>query len=469
MRHDAIVVGAGSAGCVAARTLAERNFGVLLIDGKASANIGNKLCGNALGSHHLHVAGLKLPDEVVSNPRIEGFYIYSPDGHRMDVPGGEFGGVMLHRFRFGQYLLSLANEAGAKLRERTPVAGPLLEDGRVKGVTVGSGEKIHADIVIDASGLKSPLRMNLNAESAVEREAQGSDVVVAYRENRRLKKKFHKPEYCEIYLDQAKYPWGYAWIFPQDEYVVNVGVGVGKITRDGAPLYPHPKQRLYETILKSEAFEDSELIGSGTMGPGIGGMDIPVRKSLDSLVHDGLLFAGEAGFIINPPTAGGNGPALVSGRIAGETVASALEDEDTSRDSLWRYNVKYFSEIGYGAKYHALDAFRILLQSLSNYDLNFAVNNAIITGEDLVQTTAGGNLKIGPIDKAMRALRGLKNPTLLNKVRYISSIMKEIKADCRNYPTPEEFSTWRQRMRDRFVEIRKKCPPQAPVTAPTGA
>lgn len=459
MRYDAVVVGAGSAGCMAATTLVSKGFKVLSVDSKKTSEIGNKVCGNALGSHHLKIAQLKLPSDVVSNSHIEGFYIYAPNGARMDVPGGEFGGVMLHRRRFGQFLLHEALSHGVTLKDNTPVSAPLIDSGRITGVITGNGEKIHADVIVDATGFKSPLRMKLPLEWNVEKHVEDEDVVVSYRENRRLRKRFHKPEYCEIHLDQEKYPLGYAWIFPQDEYTVNVGLGVAKIKRNGKPAYPHPRQQLYETILKQDLFEGSELIPSGDMGPSVGGMDIPVRRSLHSLVVDGLMFTGEAGFIINPPTAGGNGPALVSGKIAGECAAEALEKEDTSRRGLWKYNERYFTEVEYGAKYFALDAFRILLQSLSNRDLNFAIGDEIIKGKDLVRVTSEGHLSMGYIDKTVRALKGLRNISLMDRVRFTSKQMKAIRQIGKKYPSVEDFSDWDGIVTQHFKDAKTRCAP----------
>jgi digeranylgeranylglycerophospholipid reductase len=51
--YEVIIAGAGTGGATTAYTLAKRGHSVLLIDRKERNNIGNKTCGDALGSHHI--------------------------------------------------------------------------------------------------------------------------------------------------------------------------------------------------------------------------------------------------------------------------------------------------------------------------------------------------------------------------------------------------------------------------------
>ncbi|HID91126.1 TPA: FAD-dependent oxidoreductase, partial [Candidatus Bathyarchaeota archaeon] len=44
---DLLVAGAGTAGCLAARTAARRGLEVLLVDRKPAADVGRKVCGDA--------------------------------------------------------------------------------------------------------------------------------------------------------------------------------------------------------------------------------------------------------------------------------------------------------------------------------------------------------------------------------------------------------------------------------------
>ena len=83
MKYDVIVVGAGTAGCLAAKTVAEAGLKVCLVERKRREEIGEKVCGDALGEHHLKTLGLEKPQGGELEKRIEGIKIFSPDtGHR---------------------------------------------------------------------------------------------------------------------------------------------------------------------------------------------------------------------------------------------------------------------------------------------------------------------------------------------------------------------------------------------------
>ena len=77
--YDAIVVGAGTAGCMAAKILASEGYDVCLIDRKDRRQIGDKVCGDAIGKHHFDNLGLPYPSGDEKEGDITGVKIYSPD------------------------------------------------------------------------------------------------------------------------------------------------------------------------------------------------------------------------------------------------------------------------------------------------------------------------------------------------------------------------------------------------------
>ena len=77
--YDVIVVGAGTAGCLTAKTAAEAGLEVGLLDRKPREKIGEKICGDAIGKHHFDTLGLNYPSGDELQSRIEGIKIYSPD------------------------------------------------------------------------------------------------------------------------------------------------------------------------------------------------------------------------------------------------------------------------------------------------------------------------------------------------------------------------------------------------------
>jgi len=103
---DVIVVGAGTAGCLAAKTTAEAGLKVCIIERKRKEEIGEKICGDALGEHHLKTVGLEKPQGGELEKRIEGIKIHSPDLETVfAIKYEDYVGYMLNRHLFGQWLL----------------------------------------------------------------------------------------------------------------------------------------------------------------------------------------------------------------------------------------------------------------------------------------------------------------------------------------------------------------------------
>src|SRR4030065_1720310 len=113
-KFDVLVVGAGTAGCLAAKTAAEEGLKVCIVESKKRAEIGVKVCGDALGEHHLKTLGLEKPQGGELEKRIEGIRIFSPDQNPIfTIAHEDFVGHMLNRRLFGQWLLDKAVDSGA--------------------------------------------------------------------------------------------------------------------------------------------------------------------------------------------------------------------------------------------------------------------------------------------------------------------------------------------------------------------
>ena len=259
-----IVVGAGTAGCMAARVLASRGFNVCLIDRKDKNSIGDKVCGDAVGKHHFDNLGLSYPAGEENEGEIVGIKVYSPDRETVfHVSGSGMTGFMINRHLFGQRLLKYAVDAGAVLREMIHVSGPIIKDGYVRGVSAtdlktGVRLKLLGDVTVDASGVAAVVRRKLPSEIGIDVEVSGEDEVICYREIRQLSREMDEPDFCEIYLDITAAPGGYYWIFPKRNRQVNVGLGVTL-----TPNHPNPKSQLYKYVLSRPLFDSSSIIHGG--------------------------------------------------------------------------------------------------------------------------------------------------------------------------------------------------------------
>ena len=155
-RFDALVIGSGPAGSVAALVLARGGARVALVD-KASFPR-DKACGDMVGPRGVQLlADLGLP--VPAGPRVGDMLVVGPTGRRVQMPSAAGltypgYGTAVTRTAFDAMLHDAATEAGVTaLCGRA--AAPLEASGRVDGYRLESGEDVRADFVIGADGATS--------------------------------------------------------------------------------------------------------------------------------------------------------------------------------------------------------------------------------------------------------------------------------------------------------------------------
>lgn len=449
MKYDVVVVGAGTAGCLAAKTTAEAGLKVCLIENKRREEVGEKVCGDALGEHHFRNVDLEKPQGGELEKKIEGIKIYSPNCETtFTIAHEDFVGYMLNRRLFGQWVLNKALDAGASFFDLTQCSGPVVEKGFVTGVLArnlktGRDFRVDGKVVADASGFVGVVRKKLPRKMGIESEVANEDVEGCYREIRQLKQEDEESKYCEIYLNQKVTPGGYTWIFPKGGARVNAGLGIcmrGK--------FPSPRGQFYKHILVKPLFEGSLLLSGGAWYD-------PTRRPFDNMVGNGVVVAGDAACLVNPIHGGGIGPSMLSGFLCGKTIVEALEDDDVSMKRLWPYNRRYMEM--YGGKQAGLDVFRLLLIGSSDEDLDYGMNYKLLTEEDVLKAGLGDDFHLNISETAKRVFRGIRRVGFLNKLRLTVRMMKQVKAHYRDYPeTLEGFEKWRTGTERIFKEAKQK-------------
>jgi digeranylgeranylglycerophospholipid reductase len=449
LKYDVLIVGAGTAGCLAAKTAAEAGLKVGLVERKRTEDIGEKVCGDALGEHHLKTLGLEKPQGGEFDKRIEGIKIYSPDLNTVfTVEHEDFVGYLLNRRLFGQWLLRKAVDKGATLFDMTQFSKPLIEKGFVAGIVTknmktGERKDFRTNVVIDASGFVGAVRKNLPKEIGIEDEVANEDVEACYREIRQLKQETKNTSYCEIYLSQKATPGGYSWIFPKGGARVNAGLGI--CMRGN---FPNPKTQFYKHVLTNPLFDGSLLLTGGTWYD-------PTRRPLDNMVGNGVIITGDAACLVNPIHGGGIGPSMISGFQASKIAVEALEKGNANRQSLWPFNKRY-NDL-YGTKQAKLDIFRMLLIASRDEDLNYGMHYNLLTEQDVLKAGMGDEFHLNITETSRRVFRGLKRVGFLNRLRLTVKYMNRVKDHYAEYPdAPEDFEKWRLQTASLFKEAASK-------------
>lgn len=294
--YDAIVVGAGPAGGMAARRLAAAGFSTLVLEKKKV--VGEPVqCAEGVSEFGLVSNGLPPRGDWIAQ-RIEGARCVVPSGKSFFIT--HLPGYAIDRAAFDRWVVQGAVDDGAELRTSTKVSGIEHIDGgwRIRA----NGLPFDARSVIAADGPTSLLAKCLGL-------VRRQELILAY-EYRFAKDSIEMPDPDRflLYIGE-RYDGGYAWIFPKGD-AVNVGAG-GHIDAHAATV----------AFCRDHGMDPDrrERVIAGT---------IPYRYDLTSYAVPGFAVVGDAAGVTNPMNGAGIHPGLFSGRLAGEFAALSLEKED---------------------------------------------------------------------------------------------------------------------------------------------
>jgi digeranylgeranylglycerophospholipid reductase len=363
---DIVVVGAGPAGSLAARSAAENGAQVILLEEHPEVGF-PVYCAEGLSLNGLKDAGVKAKPPITCQ-EITKARVYAPDMNFVELTSSNWRGFTLNRDAFDRALSENAVKAGAELMTSTRVTHVIKDGDAVTGVeAINDGEtlQVEAKIVIGADGHASVVRKTAGFRRWF------ADVCTC-AQYRLGGLSLDDPEANDFFLGFETAPGGYAWIFPKSGEVANVGLGVRR--KHTAP----PIQYLKEWVSSDPRFEDAEiqLVNGGIC---------PVSGTLDKTVDKGIILCGDAAGQLIPMTGAGIHSGVEAGKMAGETAARAVEEGDTSSVRLSEYE-RLFGE--YWGK-RIKDSRRVLemLDKFSDENLNTLAK--VVTNEDVLNLANG--------------------------------------------------------------------------------
>lgn len=324
--YDIVVVGAGPAGSTTARYAAMNGAKVLMIEKRQE--IGSPVrCGEGIGKALLEKIDLKPDKRWIAN-EVLGAKLISPNGSILTLSermAGDETGYVIHRDVFDKELAGIAAEQGVNIMLKTSAISILKENGKVIGVKakhMGKTFDVKAKIVVGADGFES----QIGRWAGIDTNLKPRDVDTCFQ--------YYMvgiecdKDYSQFYLGSCA-PGGYAWIFPKAYGEANVGIGLqlSKIKDRAAP-----KRYLDNFIKKHEELAKGKAI---MQVAGAVSICAPIERTVD----DGIMLVGDAARQIDALTGGGIINACEAGKIAGETAAHAVKEEDVSKAFLNKYEV----------------------------------------------------------------------------------------------------------------------------------
>jgi digeranylgeranylglycerophospholipid reductase len=329
-RYDVIVVGAGPAGSMTAKTAANAGLDVLLIEKRQQ--IGDPVrCAEGVNKKYLKE--FIQPDPTWISAEVRGSKIYAPDGAMVEMSeelAGAEVGYVLERKVFDRALARDAALAGAEVMVKTRATGLLIEDGFVKGIKAEHMDEkynIRAEIVVGADGVES----KVGRWAGIDTTLKPKDICTCAQYL--MTNIDIDPDFCEFYLGHKIAPLGYIWVFPKGNNMANVGIGIaGNVSGD---------VRAKELL---DDFVQKRYPGGKVIEFIVGG--VPVCGTIERTVANGLMLVGDAARQSDPVTGGGIFNSIWAGDIAGKVAANAIKHSDVSAEFLQEYEVNWRAELG---------------------------------------------------------------------------------------------------------------------------
>ncbi len=341
MNFDAIIIGSGPSGSIAAMYLGKAGKNVLLIDKEKFPR--DKICGDAQGRKAAAIMkelGIYEGYEKLPGQKIYGITLSSPNGaivhidvEQRDKPAP---GYVHKRIDFDNYLFECAKKhVTFKVFN---VKDVLVEKGQVTGI-IGTNEKgeqetIKAKVVLGADGAHSVVarKFGLNKNPP-------EHFIVATRAYYKGVKGM--TDRIEIHMVKSLIP-GYFWIFPLENGEANVGLGMITKDRDKKKINLVQAQikEIESNPLFAGRFKDAKLDGD------IRGWNLPIASYHRKCYGPGFLLLGDAASLIDPLSGEGVGNAMISGKVAAQVALEALQNNDFSEKFLKRYDKELWGFIG---------------------------------------------------------------------------------------------------------------------------
>jgi digeranylgeranylglycerophospholipid reductase len=359
--HDVAVVGAGPAGLVAARSLASAGHDVLVLE--EHGRIGEPVhCTGLLGLEAFEE--LAIPRQAILTITHMARFV-AADGSSVVVDAERVRAAVVDRALFDQTLADDTRAAGAELRTGVRVRSITVHPDRVT-IAADDSASIDARVCVIACGAN--YRFN---------RALGLGVPRAFVQSAQLEVPLDGPESVEVFLGRSVAPGGFAWLVPFQR-------GDRAFNRVGLMCQSNAASRFAEfsTTVRGR-------FGSTATWPQPRVRILPLGP-VDQTYSDRVVAVGDAAGLVKPTTGGGIYYGLISGHLAGEVVAAALDEDDLSKARLRAYETRWRERLGADIRIGL--AFRILASRLSDRAIDALVELARVDGlVPLLKQTADFN------------------------------------------------------------------------------
>jgi digeranylgeranylglycerophospholipid reductase len=244
--------------------------------------------------------------------------------------------AMVLRKKFDNALVTSSKESGAHF-----IDGKKVEDLKITSdhaeLRLQDGTCIQSDIVIGADGIWSTIAKQTGL--CPRHDSIGIAVYEEYPLNAQTMDEFFtEKRLCHLHVKLQGLA-GYGWVFPKKHHV-NIGLGEFRFRNAQHGKNLKEAYRTYLGILKNQKIIPRDLRITKLQGGAL------PTWPLEKTYTDRLVLCGDAAGVINPISGEGIHYAMISGRIAAEVIAEAVNAADFSAQFLSKYQQRWHNDFG---------------------------------------------------------------------------------------------------------------------------
>ena len=371
-----LVAGAGHGGLTAAAQLAKSGFDVTVIERHTKETLGYDWF-DALNPAVFAMVGCPHPQEagIPWKWRADVTYFGPHTAPEHKIPQRfskpEDIEIIMERRDVYRLLTGWAEDCGVTIAYGVTIGGPLLAGDRVVGLATDKGD-LTGDLVIDAAGLYSPVRMGLPECLGIQKQVLKNERIYTYRAFYDLPIEPDTVEdvYKVMFRPDPGDDFSLSWIYTQEDYT-DLLIGHMEPPTDAAVEEVAARYR-----------KDNPQLGTKRLR---GGQTVPIpfRRPLSVMVADGYAAIGDAAFMTMPLNCSGISTSIEASKILANAVIGD-KTETFSAETLWPYQYRFFRQMGKDMAPIAL--VKDMIVSLSQAQTDYAFDTGIITWRELTIT-----------------------------------------------------------------------------------
>lgn len=366
------VVGMGQGGMVAAIRLAKQGHDVTVFEKNAKGEVGYDWRDD-IRADVFEAAGLPMPDSDVYCQKSKWLFVSPNEEYSLPVPPcPPMEEISVYRTKLSDFFAKQAESAGCKLVFGTEVKSLAIKNDVIVGVCANGKEQLF-DLVIDASGMRSPFRAQVPNKFEVQPQPGKDDVMYAYRAFfKRVEGMYPRdPDInSTLYLKHLG-SVGISWCNLNEDNLVDVLIGrVGELS-DKEIDYTIEALRASNPILSNEPVSERKV-------------EICLRMSIARAVADGYVAIGDSAFMTMPLMGSGIESSMKAGRMFADFIRENNVTEFTAKN-MWGFYHKYMTTLG--ADFAFVDTLKRWALALDPKTIDWVFGGGLIQKSDLALVT----------------------------------------------------------------------------------